>query len=210
MREEERSVISPSILHKVWQNEEMLAWHSLNTPRHYLWRSHDTQIGQESALDETQPSSCCCGPVPVCISVSSSGWLSKDICPLSWSTSSTAFLNSHALLHIGHRCSLLLASHFWMHWIWKAWSHAPQTTGLSSPGYLQSGGHPSYCVWQMPHMSLSPDVQDHAATACHLLMRTLKPELLIPRRTTGWFVNTSWRARARRRRLVVRCYLLCS
>ena len=60
-----------------------------------------------------------------------------------------------------------------MHCRWKAWAQTPQTTGLSSPGNLPSGGQPSKGILQMPQTS-SPASQVHRATACQLLIWTWK------------------------------------
>ena len=46
-----------------------------------------------------------------------------------------------------------LAAHLFMHCRWKAWVQMPHTTGLSSPGYLPSGGQPSKGMRQMPQTS---------------------------------------------------------
>ena len=62
-----------------------------------------------------------------------------------------------------------------MHCRWKAWPHAPQTTGASSPGNLASGGQPSKAARQMPQTS-SPASQVHEATARQCLMETRKEE----------------------------------
>ena len=85
-----------------------------------------------------------------------------------------ALLYSHGLRQNGHRCSAAGApSHLLMHWRWKAWPHAPQTTGASSPGNLASGGHPSKAARQMPQTS-SPASQVQEATARQCLMETRK------------------------------------
>lgn len=60
-----------------------------------------------------------------------------------------------------------------MHCKWKAWVQTPHTTGLSSPGYLASGGQPSKGILQMPQTS-SPAFQVHVATACQCFTFTSK------------------------------------
>jgi len=96
------------------------------------------------------------------------GWLA---CP----SSSAALLYSQGRRHMGQRCSVLLASQRCKHCRWNTWPHEPHTHGLSSPGYLASGGHASYCALQMPHTS-SPASQVQAATPCHCTTLTEKFE----------------------------------
>eukprot|EP00879_Flechtneria_rotunda_P003547 GHRR01003781.1.p1 GENE.GHRR01003781.1~~GHRR01003781.1.p1 ORF type:complete len:103 (-),score=0.41 GHRR01003781.1:353-661(-) len=73
---------------------------------------------------------------------------------------------------MGQRCSVCAPNHFCMHCKWKACPHVPHTTGLSSPGNLLSGGHPSKGFLQMPHRS-SPASHVHTPTACQRLISTL-------------------------------------
>jgi hypothetical protein len=57
-------------------------------------------------------------------------------------------------------------THLSMQWRWKAWLQAPQMSGQSSPGNLQSGQQPSNAILHMPHVSsCASHVQE--ATACH-------------------------------------------
>ena len=52
--------------------------------------------------------------------------------------------NRHSWRHIGHKCWVCwVCNHFIMQWMWKQWVQAPQTSGQSSPGLLQSGQQPS-------------------------------------------------------------------
>ena len=94
-----------------------------------------------------------------------------------------------------------------MHCRWKACVQTPHTTGLSSPGYLPSGGQPSKFMRQMPHTSSpawqrglrrwrawrgaclcgawpsclarlhSPAPHVQAATACHFLIFTSNADM---------------------------------
>ena len=73
---------------------------------------------------------------------------------------------------MGHRCSVCEESHCVMHCKWKACLHVPQTTGLSSPGYLASGEHPSKGFLQMPHTS-SPAFHDQDASVRQCFTVTL-------------------------------------
>ena len=73
-----------------------------------------------------------------------------------------AALNSQSRRHMGHFWSLpSVESHLLMHCRWKAWLQLPQTTALSSPGNLASGGQPSKGALQIPQTS-SP--AQHAAS----------------------------------------------
>ena len=84
-----------------------------------------------------------------------------------------ACLNSQSPRQIGHFCSEFLPSnHFVMHRKWNACEQTPHTTGESSPGYLQSGAHPSYGEWQIPHTS-DASFHVHVATPCHVLNLSL-------------------------------------
>ena len=67
--------------------------------------------------------------------------------------SSSAALNSQAVLHKGHRLSLCDESHLLMHCRWKACEHTPKHTGDSSPGYRQSGAACSKEFRQIPQQS---------------------------------------------------------
>ena len=84
-----------------------------------------------------------------------------------------AALNSQFRRQNGHRCSVCADSHLVMHCRWKACPHTPHTTGLSSPGYLPSGGHPSKGMRHMPQTS-SPASHVHAATACQFVISMLQ------------------------------------
>lgn len=66
---------------------------------------------------------------------------------------SSAALNSHAVLHSGHRLSLWDESHLLMHCRWNACEHTPKHTGDSSPGYRQSGAACSKAFRQIPQQS---------------------------------------------------------
>lgn len=76
-------------------------------------------------------------------------------------------LNCHSLRHMGQcACDVCEFTHFKMQWRWNAWLHAPQISGQSSPGSLQSGQQPSKAILHIPHVS-SWASQVHEATACH-------------------------------------------
>lgn len=62
--------------------------------------------------------------------------------------------NRHSWRHIGHKCWVCwVCNHFIMQWMWKQWVQAPQTSGQSSPGLLQSGQQPSKATLQIPQVS---------------------------------------------------------
>lgn len=62
-------------------------------------------------------------------------------------------LNFQSCLHIGHCCCGCEWSHFTIQWMWKQCEHAPQTSGQSSPGSLQSGQQLSKGMRQIPQLS---------------------------------------------------------
>lgn len=81
-------------------------------------------------------------------------------------------LNCHSLRHMGQcACDVCEFTHFKMQWRWNAWLHAPQISGQSSPGSLQSGQQPSKAILHIPHVS-SWASQVHEATACHSVRKS--------------------------------------